>query len=115
MSILKPEGSLTTGLAVGALAYGVYNYSLPTTAVMQASPVQNPDIEAARRKAAITSVAIVALVSLMAKDKTIFVLGGMVVIALDAHARIANAATPGTGKVRLAGGYEAAAAKAPKA
>ena len=111
MSILKPEGSLTTGLAVGALTYGVYNYSLPTTAEMQASPVQSMDIEAARRKAAVTSAAIVALVSLMARDKTIFVLGGMIVIALDVHARLANASAPGTGKL-VTSGYAPAAEKA---
>lgn len=106
MSILKPEGSLTLGVAVGAMVYGVYNYSLPTTAVMQATQVQSMDIEAARRKAAITTVALVSVVSLMAKDKTIFVLGGLMVIALDIHARVANASAPGTGKVATAlGGY----------
>lgn len=116
MSILKPEGSLTLGVAVGAMVYGVYNYSLPTTAVMQATSPQSMDIEAARRKAAWTSATIVSIVALMAKDKTIFVLGGLVVIALDVHARLANAAVPGTGKVNTSlSGYTRAQESAPMA
>lgn len=105
MSILKPEGSLTVGLAVGAMAYGIYNFSLPTGAIMNATQPQSLDIESARRKAAWSSVTIVAFVSLMAKDKTIFILGGLVVIALDIHARLANASAPGTGKVISNTGY----------
>lgn len=105
MSILKPEGSLTVGLAVGAMAYGIYNFSLPTGAMMNATQPQSLDIESARRKAAWSSVTIVSFVSLMAKDKTIFILGGMVIVALDIHARLANASAPGIGKVVSNLGY----------
>jgi hypothetical protein len=105
VSILKPEGSLTVGLAVGAMAYGIYSFSLPTGAIMNATQPQSLDIESARRKAAWSSVTIVAFVSLLAKDKTIFILGGMVVVALDFHARLANASAPGLGKVVSSLGY----------
>ena len=106
MSIFKPEGSLTVGLAVGAMAYGIYNFSLPTGAIMNATQPQSLDIESARKKAAWSTVTIVSFVSLIAKDKTIFILGGLVIVALDVHARLANATTPGTGKVMLSGsGY----------
>lgn len=112
MSILKPEGSIALGLATAAMSYSVYNYSLPTTAEMQATPVQSMDIEAARRKAAVTAVGVVSVVALMTRDKTILILGGLVVIALDWHARLANASAPGSGKIVTTTGYESAQSKA---
>lgn len=105
MSILKPEGSLTLGIATAAMVYGSYTFALPSGAMMHATPPQDINIEASRKKAAWTSVVLVAAVSLLAKDKTIFVLGGLAVIALDAHARVANASSPDTGKVVTSTGY----------
>jgi hypothetical protein len=105
VSILKPEFSLTVGLAVGAMTYGIYSFSLPTGAMMNATQPQSLDIESARKKAAWTSVTIVSAVSLLAKDKTVLILGGMIIIALDIHARLANASAPGTGKVVSNTGY----------
>ena len=113
MSILKPEGSLTLGVAVGAMVYGVYNFALPTGAMMHATQPQSLDIEGARRKAAWTSVTVVSFVSLIAKDKTILILGGLMIIALDVHARLANASAPGTGKVVSNTGYAPAQASVP--
>ena len=105
MSILKPEFSLTVGLAVGAMTYGIYSFSLPTGAMMNSTQPQSLDIESARKKAAWTSVTIVSAVSLLAKDKTVLILGGMIIIALDVHARLANASAPGLGKVVHNTGY----------
>jgi hypothetical protein len=113
VSILKPEGSLMAGLATAAMVYGTYTFSLPNGAAMHATDPQDLNIEAGRRKAAIQSAAVVGVVSLLAKDKTIFVLGGLMLIALDWHARIANAASPQTGKVVSNTGYQSAAASVP--
>lgn len=113
MSILKPEGSLMAGLATAAMVYGTYTFSLPNGAEIHATDPHDVNVEAGRRKAAIQSAAVVGIVSLIAKDKTIFVLGGLMLIALDWHARIANAASPQTGKVVSNTGYQAAAASVP--
>lgn len=113
MSILKPEGSLMAGLATAAMVYGTYTFSLPNGAAIHATDAQDLNIEAGRRKAAIQSAAVVGIVSLLAKDKTIFVLGGLMLIALDWHARVANAASPLTGKVVSNTGYQSAAASVP--
>lgn len=113
MSILKPEGSLMAGLATAAMVYGTYTFSLPNGASIHATDAQDINIEASRRKAAIQSAGIVGVVSLLARDKTIFVLGGLMIIALDWHARIANAASPLTAKVVSNTGYQTAAATVP--
>jgi hypothetical protein len=113
VSILKPEGSLMAGLATAAMVYGTYTFSLPNGAMISATDPQDIHVEAGRRKAAIQSAAVVGIVSLIAKDKTIFVLGGLMLIALDWHARIANASSPQTGKVVSNTGYQTAAASVP--
>jgi hypothetical protein len=108
MSILKPEGSLALGVATAGMVYGVYSFSLPNTATMHATQAQDNNIEAARKKAAWTSTAVVSMVSLLTKDKTILVLGGVVLIALDWHARHANAVDPTTGQLVDDNGYQPA-------
>jgi hypothetical protein len=110
MSVLKPEGSLTLGVATAAMVYGVYSFSLPNTATVQATDPNDQNIEAARKKAAWTSAAVVGAVALMTRDKTIFVLGGVMLIALDWHARHANAVSPDTGQLVDTSGYQPAQA-----
>ncbi len=105
MSILKPEGSLALGAAVAGLTYGVYQFSLPNTATVHATTPGDINIEAGRKKAAWTSAAVVGAVSLLARDKVIFILGGVMLIALDVHARHGNWAHPETGKVQTTTGY----------
>lgn len=99
MSVLKPEGSLMLGTAVAAMAYGVYNFSVPNTAVITSTLPHDASIESARKKAAWASAAVVGAISVLAKDKTVFILGGLVVVILDWHTRHANAVHPETGKV----------------
>jgi hypothetical protein len=102
VSILKPEGSITLGAATAALVYGVYSFSLPNTATITATLPHDDAVEAGRKKAAWTSAAVVGAVALMARDKTIFALGGLMLLALDWHARHSNAVHPETGKMVLA-------------
>jgi hypothetical protein len=99
MSVLKPEGSLMLGTAVAAMSYGIYSFSVPNTAITTSTLPHDASIESARKKAAWTATAVVSAVSVLAKDKTIFILGGLVIVALDWHTRHANAVHPETGKV----------------
>lgn len=99
MSILKPEGSITLGAAVAAMTYGVYSYALPNMSTVQATLPHDTNIEAGRKRAAWTSAVVVSAVSLLARDKTVFILGGLMVVALDWHARHANGVHPETGKL----------------
>lgn len=98
-SILKPEGSVTMGIATGILVYAVYDRALPSAAVMHATAPYDINIDAGRKKAGWTAAGVVAAVSLLTKDANVFILGGIVLVALDVHARHANVTSPTTGQL----------------
>jgi hypothetical protein len=87
---LKPEASLGTGLAVCAVVYAIHANATPTIADMQGLPSGNRDVDAAERKATWLSAGVVAGVSLLAKDPTIFVLGSAATVALAWFSRHAT-------------------------
>ena len=96
-SILKPDGSIVIGIATGVLVYAIYDRSLPDAATMGATKPYDVNIEQGRKKAGYTAAAALAAVTLLTKDVNVFILGGIVLIALDVHARTANATNPATG------------------
>jgi hypothetical protein len=98
-SILKPQGSVTMGIATAILVYAIYDRSLPDAATMGATKPYDVNIEQGRQKAGYTAAAALAAVTLITKDVNVFILGGMVLIALDVHARTANATEPTTGSL----------------
>jgi hypothetical protein len=104
-SILKPDGSIALGIATGVLVYAVYDRSLPDAATMHATEAGDINIEAGRRKAVWTSAGVLAAITLLTKDVNVFILGGIVLIALDVHARHANVTSPETGKLVSDEGY----------
>jgi hypothetical protein len=103
MSILKPDTSVIVGVSTAALVGFVYQFGLPNLSTVQATGSQDRNIEAGRKKAAWTSATVVAGLSLLTKDKTVFVIGGVAVIFLDWQARHANAVSPETGRVPVVG------------
>jgi hypothetical protein len=98
-SILKPEGSVLLGGVTVLMVLAIFGKTLPPTAVMHATPANDDNLESARKKATITSEIILGAISLMTRDANVFILGGLTVIALDFHARHANATAPDTGKM----------------
>lgn len=88
--MLKPEASIGTGLAVCAVVYAIHSNFTPAVADLQALPAGNSDVDAAERKATWLSAGVVAAVSLLAKDPTIFVLGSAATIALAVFSRHAT-------------------------
>lgn len=98
-SILKPEGSMVAGIMTGVLVYGVYTTNVGNLATLHASPAGDGNARAARKKAAIEAVTVVAAISLLAKDVNIFILGGGITVLLDWHARHAVEANPETGQL----------------
>lgn len=87
---LKPEFSVMGGLAVGAMVFAIHTQATPNMADIQALPAGTPDIDAAERKATIMSAGIVAGVSLIAGDPTIFVIGSAITIGMALWTRHAN-------------------------
>jgi hypothetical protein len=87
---LKPEYSVMTGLAVMGTVFAVHAQATPTQADIQALPPGNQDIDQAERKATIMGAGVVSVVSLIAKDPTIFVMGSVMVVGLAVWTRHSN-------------------------
>ncbi len=94
---LKPEVSLPVALGTAALVYSIYQQATPPIVDLRAAPASDPDVDSARRMAAWTAVGIVSGISLLAKDPTVFVVGGGMVVAMDWWTRPADAYSPKTG------------------
>lgn len=78
---LKADSEVSIALATGVLAYGSYQMALPTVADIRSLEKNNADVQGAERVAAWVSAGLVALVSLVTKSPSVFVVGGAVVIA----------------------------------
>jgi len=95
---LKPEVSIGVGLGTAALVYAIYTNATPNLADIRTAQPDDMDVEATRKVAAWSATAAVAAVSLIAKDPTVFILGGGMVVMLDWWHRHANAVDPESGK-----------------
>jgi hypothetical protein len=105
-SILKPDGSIVIGISTGILVWAIFNQSLPDAATMHATDANDTNIEAGRKKATITSAAVLSGITLLTKDVNVFILGGVILFALDFSARHANASNPVTGALVSDQGYD---------
>lgn len=95
---LKPEVSVPVALATGGLVYGIFQMNLPNLTDVRAAPPKDGDVDASERLATWTAAAVVAGVSLIARDPNVFIVGGAMVVALAWHYRHANHVDPQTGK-----------------
>jgi hypothetical protein len=92
--MLKPEVSLGVGLATATVVYGIYMNALPPVVDLRTTPANNEDVASTEKAAAWTAAAIVAGISLIAKDATVFIIGGGMVIALSWWNKHANMVNP---------------------
>ena len=90
-SILKPDGSMTMGIATAILMWAVWNQNVPATAVIHATNPGDANVDAGRKKAAWESAGVLSAITLLTKDVNVFVLGAVVIFALDMGTRHANA------------------------
>lgn len=79
---LKPEASVMSGLAVAAVVFAIHSNATPSMADMQGLPSGVKDVDQSERKATWMSAGIVAGISLLAKDPTIFVIGSAMTVAM---------------------------------
>jgi hypothetical protein len=113
-SILKPENSLISGLAVVGLVIANYNLHNGTAAGAAATgPAWNDTLVTSNKKAGYTSLAMVAGISLVAKDANIFILGCAAIIAMHSSYLHSIAVAPGTGKAVMPNAAAAQSAYAP--
>jgi hypothetical protein len=95
----RPEISIPAALATGTLVYTIYNRGMPPTLDVRAGKVGDSNIEAVRKQNAWVAAATVAGISLIAKDATVFIVGGAMVVALDWLTRANIWTNPTSGKV----------------
>lgn len=101
--MLKPEVSLSVALATGAVVYGIYQTHLPSVAESRTVMPGNAHLAQSRKTATWLAATVVGGISLMAKDPTIFVVGGTMVVVMDMTHRHANAIHPQTGQLVASG------------
>jgi len=98
-TFLKPSESVMVALATGAIVYAAWDNALPSIAEVHATEPYNNSLENSRKKAVVTSIAIVGGMFLLTHDPNVFMVGGATTIALDWMHRHANTVNPTTGKM----------------
>jgi len=99
-SLLKtPQASIGMALATSGLVYGLYTLNIPSLAGVHATKANDINIQAGRKKAAITAGVAVVGVSAISRDINVFIVAGALLIVLDASCRHANASSPKTGQL----------------
>ena len=107
---LKPEASIMSALAVSAVVFAIHSNATPTNADMQGLPVGTKDVDRSERQATWLSAGVVAGISLLAKDPTIFVVGSAVTVALAFTSRHALWTESKTGMLNAGPGQSATSA-----
>lgn len=98
MSAAKPEVSIGMGLAVAVMVWGIYQHAMPSLIDHRASEAGDELADGAERTAGITAAVAVSAISLIAKDPTIFVIGGSAVVIASLWHKHANMVNPLTGR-----------------
>lgn len=99
-SILKPEASVTAGIATVVGVYGVYQLNMGPVAMTQATDANHPAMTASRKKAGWMALTLVAGLVLVTKDANIGILGGSTIIAMELAYRHGIMADPMTGQIQ---------------
>lgn len=90
MAGLKPDAEISIALATSVMAYGAYQFALPSVADIRSLEPNNKDIQSSERVAAWTAAGIVAVVSLFTKSPSVFMIGGLTVIGTSWTVRHAD-------------------------
>lgn len=115
-SVLKPENSMIAGLAVVGLVIANYNLHNGPVSSVALSPAEAGSgvLTTSNKKAGWESIAMVAGISLLARDANIFILGMAAVIAMHSSYLHSIAVSPAVNAIvsgpAAAGAYVPAAA-----
>jgi hypothetical protein len=103
---LEPPASIGVGLATAGLVLAIHSQATPSMADIRVAAPNDDHIDTSERAASWLSVGIVAGVSLLAKDPTIFIIGGATVVAIAWWTRYGNAVNPLTGMASMEGAVQ---------
>jgi hypothetical protein len=99
-SVLKPSDSLVSSIAVAGSVYAIYAMNVGTVSSTYASDANHQALESSRRKAGYTSFVLVGILTLLAKDANIGILGFGSIIAMEMTYRHAIMVEPFTGRMQ---------------
>ncbi len=102
---LKPEGSIFVGLATATIVYAIHSQATPTQADIRVGQPNDETINAQERTASWLGAGVVAGISLIAKDPTVFIIGGLTVIGMAWWTRYNNATNPVIGSLTHEGAH----------
>lgn len=94
----RPEISLGLSLATATVVYAIYQ-RMPNAADVRVNKPGDEHLDAIRKQNAWLAAGTVAGISLLAKDATIFIVGGVTVVALDWMTRVNTWTNPLSGRV----------------
>jgi hypothetical protein len=101
-SVLKPEGSVVSGIATAGTVYAIYAMNVGTIASAHASDANHISLESSRKKAGYVSFILVSVVTLLTRDANVGILGYGSIVAMEVVSRHAIMADPFTGKMQPA-------------
>jgi hypothetical protein len=104
-SLLNPPASVGAAIGTMGIVIAIYAITVPNMAEIHATDPHDPNIDRARKKAAITAGVAAGAVSILSKDLNPWILGGGAIIVSDMFVRHANVTSPVTGAVVADTGY----------
>lgn len=96
---LKTESAVMAGVVTAGLVYGIFQVELPSMADIQAIDANNAHITQSVNVATWSAAGAVIGISVLARDPTIFVIGGTMMAFLAWRAKHAAMSHPSTGQV----------------
>ena len=100
----KPNEQIIVAAAIGTAVYGIFQLNAPNLADVKASApggAASVNTHKSVKTAIWTSAILVSGLGLLAKDPTVFVVGGSLAAFLTWRAKHANMTNPSTGQVTL--------------
>jgi hypothetical protein len=91
---LQPSASVGMGLATAGLVLAIHSQATPSMADIRVAAPNDDHIDRSERAASWMSVAVVAGISLLTKDPTIFIIGGATAVGIAWWTRYGNAVNP---------------------
>lgn len=91
---LQPSQSVGIGLATAGLVLAIHSQATPTMADIRVGQPGDDQIDRGERAATWLSVGVVSAISLLTKDPTIFIIGGLSTVAMAWWTRHSNALNP---------------------
>lgn len=93
-SLLKPDASTMAGLATVGAVFAVYQLNVGTVSQATATDSNHPVLNASRKKAGYTALALVGALTLITKDVNVGILGAGTICAMELSYRFGIMANP---------------------